>query len=537
MKIFTFETTLRDGTQGESVSFSVEEKLVLVQKFDDLGLDYVEGGYPGSNPKDREFFHRARNLALRHTKLTAFGSTRFSRNLVHEDRNLLALLDARTPVVSLFGKSWDFHVKRTLGVSEEENLRMIEESVRFCKVHGREVVYDAEHFFDGYAANPAYALRTLEAAKRGGADVLCLCDTRGGMLTSRLAEAVAVVRRQFDGVLGIHTHNDSDTAVASTLAAVEQGVTHVQGCLNAYGERCGNANLASVLANLELHLGHTTVGPAKLAELTSVCRFVAEVANLPLRDDQPFVGRRAFCHKGGQHVDAVLKDSSTYEHVAPEAVGNSQRVLVSELSGRGNVAYKLKRYDPQGLLGSSARRELLERIKQLEYEGYELEAADGTFELLVLESLHPAQWHFEVEAYEVSTRALGNGASCSTATVTVRTLDGVHSESASGDGPFHALHLCLRACLAKLYPQVTGVRLTDYKVRVLDSRRGTAAKVRVLIEWGDHSGSWTTVGVSDNVIAASWEALVSAVRLELARLSAANVVLQKPAADEYCWGV
>ena len=398
------------------------------------------------------------------------------------------------------------------------------------------MVYDAEHFFDGYTANPDYALQTLEAAHKAGADVLCLCDTNGGTITGRLVEIVAEVRKRFDGVIGIHTHNDSDVAVANTIAAVEAGATHVQGCMNGYGERCGNANLASVIANLELKLGHTTIGPEKLASLTSVCRFIAELANLPLRNDQPFVGKSAFAHKGGVHVSAVLKDSATYEHITPEAVGNRQRVLVSDLSGRGNILYKLKQHGLADRLDEDARRELLERIKQMEYEGYELEAAEGTFELLVREALHPGMNFFDVDSYEVATRAGGTSPSRTTATVTLRAQDGVHSATATGHGPFNALDLCLRKCLSKLYPQISDVRLTDYKVRVLDSKTGTAAKVRVLIEWSDHRKSWSTVGVSDNVIEASWNALVDAIRLELMRLTEQDDSVES-AVEDYCWGV
>jgi len=536
MKIFTFDTTLRDGTQGEAVSFSVDDKLVIAQKLDELGIDYIEGGWPGSNPKDKEFFSRARELELKHARLTAFGATRFAKNPVEEDRNVQALVEAGTPVISIFGKTWDLHVKRALGITLEENLKLISETVKYLKDHGKEVVYDAEHFFDGYTADPTYALQTLAAAKEAGADVLCLCDTNGGTLTSRIEEVVSEVRNRFEGIIGIHPHNDSDLAVANALAAVEAGATHVQGCMNGYGERCGNANLASILANLELKLGHTTVGPDKLSSLTSVCKFISELANLPLRNDQPFVGRSAFAHKGGVHVSAVLKDSATYEHITPEVVGNRQRVLVSDLSGRGNIMYKLKQHGLADRLDEDARRGLLERIKQMEYDGYELEAAEGTFELLVREALHPGMQFFDVDSYEVSTRAGGQGGSHTTATVMLRAQDGAHSATASGHGPFNALHLCLRKCLSKLYPQITEVRLTDYKVRVLDSNRGTAANVRVLIEWSDHRKSWSTVGVSDNVIEASWKALVDAIRLELMRLMEQDSSIER-AVEDYCWGV
>lgn len=539
MRIFTFDTTLRDGTQGESVSFSVEDKLIIAQKLDELGIDYIEGGWPGSNPKDKEFFLRARDLKLSHAKLTAFGSTRFARHRVEEDPNVQELVGAETPVVSIFGKSWDLHTTRALGITEEENLTIISETVAFLKHHGREVVYDAEHFFDGYQANPAFALRTLEAAKSAGADVLVLCDTNGGTLTGRMIEIVADVRQRFDGILGIHTHNDSDVAVANTIAAVEQGVTHVQGCMNGYGERCGNANLCSVIANLELKLGHSTIGRDKLGNLSAVARFISELANLPLRNDQPYVGRSAFAHKGGIHVSAVLKDSATYEHIPPETVGNRQRVLLSDLSGRGNVLYKLKQHGLADRLDSEARRTLLERVKHMEYQGYELEAAEGTFELLVREALRPGAQLFDVIGYEVSTRminASGAPVNETTATVTLKAEEQIHTATATGRGPMNALDVCLRQCLSKLYPDIASVRLTDYKVRVLEPKKGTAAKVRVLVEWSDHRRSWATVGVSDNVIEASWLALLDAIRLELMRLTEQDHNIER-AVEDYCWGV
>ena len=536
MKIFTFDTTLRDGTQGEAVSFSVDDKIAIAQKLDELGIDYIEGGWPGSNPKDKEFFERAAELNLKNARLTAFGSTRFAKNPVDQDRNVQALIAANTPTVAIFGKSWDLHTSRALGITEEENLKLIGETVAWLKQHGREVVYDAEHFFDGYIANPDFALRTLEAAAGAGADVLCLCDTNGGTLTGRLVEIVSEVRRRFDGVIGIHAHNDSDTAVANTIAAVEAGATHVQGCLNGYGERCGNANLASVIANLELKLGHTTIGPERLTGLAGAARFIAELANLPLPKDRPFVGRSAFAHKGGIHVSAVLKDTRTYEHVTPEAVGNRQRVLVSELSGRGNVLYKLKQHGLADRLTEDSRRELLERIKQMEYEGYELEAAEGTFELLVREALRPGTHFFEVESYEVAMRSAGTAGPRSTASITVKAAEGVYSAKSEGHGPVNALHLCMRKCLSSVYPQIANVKLMDYKVRVLDSKKGSAARVRVLIEWSDHRKSWSTVGVSDNVIEASWRALVDALRLELMRLAEQDDSIER-AVEDYCWGV
>lgn len=519
MRIYTFDTTLRDGTQGEAVSFSVDDKLAIAQKLDELGIDYIEGGWPGSNPKDKEFFARARHLTLSHARLTAFGATRFAKYRVGEDPSVAALVEAGTPVIAIFGKTWDLHVRRALGITLEENLQLIGETVTYLKDHGKEVVYDAEHFFDGCQANRDYAFRTLEAAREAGADVLCLCDTNGGSPTDRVASMVAEVRQRFDGVIGIHPHNDSDVAVANALAAVAAGATHVQGCMNGYGERCGNANLTSIIANLELKQGHTTIGPDRLASLTSVCKFIAELANLPLRSDQPFVGKSAFAHKGGVHVAAVLKDPATYEHIVPELVGNQQRVLVSDLAGRGNITYKLKQQGLADRLDEAARRSVLDRIKQMEYDGYELEAAEGTFELVVREALQPGMHFFDVDRYEVTTRSTAPGVSETTATVVLRGLDGVREATATGHGPFNALHVCLRKGLSQLYPQIAEVHLTDYKVRVLDSYKGTAAKVRVLIEWSDHRTSWSTVGVSDNVIEASWRALLDAIRLELMRIA------------------
>lgn len=543
MKISTLDTTLRDGTQGESISFSVDDKLLIARKLDELGIDYIEGGWPGSNPKDKEFFERAKTLPLSHARLVAFGATRFAKNRVEQDANVAQLLAAETPAVVIFGKTWDFHVRRALGISEDENLELISDTVSYLKAHGREVIYDAEHFFDGYSANAEFALRTLEAAQAAGADVLCLCDTNGGTLPMRLVEIVSQVRARFPGVLGIHCHNDSDVAVANTLMAVEAGVTHLQGCINGYGERCGNANLCSILANLELKLGHSTISPENLKHLTDLSRLVAELANLPLRRDQPFVGSSAFAHKGGVHVSAVMKDAATYEHIPPEMVGNRQRVLLSDLSGRGNIAYKLKQLGLRDQLTDAARHELLQRIKHMEHQGFDFEAAEGTFELLVHEAAQPEFHPFDVVSYEVSTKlqnSSGKNApapddTLSTASVTLRVGENVHSSTASGHGPVHALDLCLRQCLASIYPAITGVRLTDYKVRVL-GKGGTESKVRVLVEWTDHHRSWATVGISTNVIDASWRALVDALRLELIRLLNSGEGLGSATRD-FSWAV
>jgi 2-isopropylmalate synthase len=388
-RIYVLDTTLRDGTQGEAVSFSVDDKLTIAEKLDQLGIDYIEGGWPGSNPKDKEFFARAKSLKLRHAKLAAFGSTRFAKNTIDTDPNVRSLLEAQTPVVCVFGKTWDLHTRKALGVTEEQNQMLIRETVGVLKRDGREVIFDAEHFFDGYRGNREFALRALDAAAEAGADVLCLCDTNGGVMPDEIAVIVEDVRSRFGHMIGIHTHNDSGVAVANSLAAIRKGATHVQGCLNGYGERCGNANLGAVIANLELKMGYQVLGEEGLRNLTSASRFIAELANLPVPNDLPYVGQSAFAHKGGVHVAAVLKDAACYEHVSPDAVGNRQRVLLSDLSGRGNIFYKLKEHGLEQRLTDEHRRTLLETIKQLEYEGYELEAAEGTFELLVREALSP----------------------------------------------------------------------------------------------------------------------------------------------------
>ena len=531
MRVFTFDTTLRDGTQGEAVSLSSDDKVLVAHKLDELGIDYIEGGWPGSNPKDKDFFARAKNITFKHARLTAFGATRMARNTVEEDVSVNALIEAGTPVVCIFGKTWDLHVHRALGITEEENLALISDTVRYLKSHGKEVVYDAEHFFDGYKASRDFAFRTLEAAVKAGADTLTLCDTNGGTMTGQLSQICADVRKNFEGVLGIHTHNDCELAVANTLAAVEQGFAHVQGCMNGYGERCGNANLTTIIANLELKLGHTTIGKDRLTSLAAAARFIAELANLPMRGDQAYVGHSAFAHKGGVHVSAVLKDSNTYEHISPKTVGNRQRVLLSDLSGKGSILYKLKQHGLEDRLDDEARRQLLERMKQMEFQGYELEAAEGTFELLVREALRPGMHLFDVVNYEVLTKG-----SKSTASVTLKANGNILAASATGNGPVNALDLALRQCLSTLYPAIASVTLTDYKVRVLDFKKGTAARVRVLIEWSDHKRSWATVGVSENVIEASWFALIDAMRLELMRFNEEDPNIQK-AVEDYCWGV
>ncbi len=518
MRVFVYDTTLRDGTQGEYVSFSVADKMAIAHKLDEIGIDYIEGGWPGSNPRDEEFFERAKaDLRLSRARLVAFGSTRHAANAVEDDDNVRKLVESATPAVAIFGKSWSLHTERALRVSEQQNLDMIHSTVAYLKSLGREVIYDAEHFFDGYQTDRDFALRTLEAAQSAGADSLVLCDTNGGTLTARLGEIVEDVRKRFDGVIGIHTHNDSELAVANAIAAVELGATHVQGTVNGYGERCGNCNLVSTICNLELKLGHTVIGRENVARLTALANYIADTANLRLANGSAFVGKSAFAHKGGIHVSAVLRDAETYEHVKPEAVGNERRVLVSDLSGRSNITFKLQEKGWDDKLTPEARKEVLERIKQLEFEGYELEAADGSFELLVRQALSDRRELFKLDSMQMSLRKRGREHTQCEVSMRVETPGGTKSAQVAASGPFDAMAGALRQCLSSEYPEVADIRLVDYKVRVLDPGKGTAAKVRVLINWADHTTNWTTVGVSDDVLEASWNALCDSVRLELRR--------------------
>lgn len=515
MKVKIYDTTLRDGTQGEGVSFSVEDKLMIARKLDELGVDYIEGGWPGSNAKDAEFFERARSLSLRKARLAAFGSTCHPRNRAEDDPNLRALIEAETPVVTIFGKTWDFHVTKALGIALEENLELIAASVAYLKSRGREVIYDAEHFFDGFAANPLYAIETLRAAERGGADWIVLCDTNGGTLTSRLVKVIDEVKESIATPFGIHAHNDTDLAVANSIAAVEQGARQVQGTINGYGERCGNANLCSVIAALELKLGFETVGRESLTMLTQVSRYAAELANLPHRSDQPFVGASAFAHKGGIHVSAVMRDPATYEHVDPELTGNSRRVLVSDLSGKSNVLYKAAEMGVDVSASDASLRPVVNRIKELEHQGFQFEAAEASFRLLLEEAIGSFSPFFTLDSYEVSTRRDSNSGPASEATVKVRLGDEIKEATAEGCGPVHALDCALRRALVASFPCLNELHLTDYKVRVLDVDKATAAKVRVLIRTRDDHETWSTVGVSDNILEASWQALFDAINHKL----------------------
>jgi 2-isopropylmalate synthase len=514
-KILIYDTTLRDGSQGEHISFSVEDKLHILRKLDGLGVDYVEGGWPGSNRKDIEFFRRAHDVKLRHTKLAAFGSTRHPRHTTARDPNLQALIEARTPVVTIFGKTWELHVKTALGISLEENLRLIRESVAFLKFKGKEVIYDAEHFFDAYKANPAYALATLRAAEEAGADTLVLCDTNGGALTTDICQAFKAAFQQAKKPLGIHTHNDGEMAVANSLAAVQLGAVHVQGTFNGYGERCGNANLCSVIPGIELKLGYYCIGKKALRRLTEVSHYVSELANLPPRPDLPYVGKSAFAHKGGVHVSAVMKEASAYEHIDPAAVGNERRVLVSELSGKSNVIYKAEELGLKIDKTAPDAKVVVDKLKEMEHDGYQFEGAEASFEILFHKLLHRSREFFELDGFRVITEKHGANEPYSEAVIKLRVDGREEHTAAEGVGPVSALDRALRKSLTTFFPCIQDIRLTDYKVRVLNPKGATDAKVRVLIETSDGRDTWGTVGVSENIIEASWQALVDSITFKL----------------------
>jgi 2-isopropylmalate synthase len=514
-QVYLFDTTLRDGTQSEGLSLSLEDKLKIAALLDAFGVHYIEGGWPGSNPKDADFFARARSLELRRAKLTAFGSTRKAGVSAAEDPNLRALVAAETPAVSIFGKSWTLHVRHVLETSPEENLAMIADSVAWLKGRGKEVIYDAEHFFDGYRADPAYALATLKAAAQAGADWIVLCDTNGGSLPGWVADVTADIRKALSAPLGIHTHNDGELAVANALAAVEAGCRQVQGTINGYGERCGNANLVSIIPALQLKMGLSAVPAESLARLTDLARTVSEIANLNPDAHAPYVGASAFAHKGGVHVAAVEKLAASYEHVPPDVVGNRRHVVVSELSGRHNVRVKA------GELGVAAlgrERELLAQVKSLENEGYQFEAAEGSFELLVRRGQPDYVPPFELlDVVVVAQRRHGQAAMIAEATVKLRVGDETVHTAAEGDGPVHALDRALRKALVPHYPELADVRLADYKVRILDPEAATGARTRVLIEAARGEERWSTLGVSKNIIEASGQALADSLELPLLR--------------------
>lgn len=510
-QILLYDTTLRDGAQQEGISLSVEDKLKIARLLDDLGIDQIEGGWPGSNPKDAVFFERAKDLPWHHAKLAAFGSTRRAGCAAEDDANLRALLAADTPVVTVFGKSWRLHVDRVLGTTPWENQRMICDTVRFLREAGREVVFDAEHFFDGFREDAAYAVETLLAAVEAGAASVVLCDTNGGALPWDVDRAVREVRRRISEPIGIHAHNDSGLAVANSLAAVQAGATQVQGTVNGLGERCGNADLCALLPTLKLKLGYECAAADRLRELTAFSETVSEIANCRPNAQRPYVGRSAFAHKGGMHVDALLKCAESYQHVDPERIGNRPRVVVSELSGKANLKGKMAEF---GLsLGSHApekARQILSQIKDLEHQGFQFEGADASVDLLVRRADPTYVSPFRLDDFHVLTQGHPEGGMRSEAAVKVVVGDEIAHTAADGNGPVNALDAAVRKALVPIYPGLAAIRLTDYKVRILDAEAGTAARIRVLITSSDGCSAWSTVGCGTNVIEASWLALADA---------------------------
>jgi 2-isopropylmalate synthase len=511
-----YDTTLRDGAQREGISFSVGDKLQIVKLLDNFGFDYIEGGWPGSNPKDKDFFQRIKSITLKQSKIAAFGSTRRAHVDVEHDINLKSLLAAETPVVTIVGKSWDFHVFQALRTTLEENLAMIAETVSFLKNKNREVIFDAEHFFDGYKSNPDYALKTIKAAAQSGADTIVLCDTNGGTMPLEVQKIIGEVQKSIKVPLGVHAHNDSGMAIANSIIAFQSGATHLQGTVNGYGERCGNADLCTLIPNLQFKLKIEKFSSKQLRELTRISKVVAELANMIPQDNQPYVGRNAFTHKGGIHVDAVSKHACTYEHARPEKVGNKRRILISELSGKSNILLKVQENKIQLQNDFPEAGKILEILKKMEHEGYQFEGAEGSFELLIWKAMKAYRPLFKLEGFRVIIdKERQKGDFYIEATIKLRVGEKIVHTAAEGNGPVNAMDSALRKALEEIYPELKTIKLVDYKVRVLDGKKGTAAKVRVLITSKNKDKQWGTVGVSENIIEASWIALVESIEYGL----------------------
>ena len=525
--ILLYDTTLRDGTQGENVTFSADEKLTIAMRLDDIGIHYIEGGWPGSNPRDVAFFNLAKRVTFKYARLAAFGSTRKPGTRPDRDSNLNALLETETPAVTVFGKSWDLHVEKIMSNTLPENLSMINDSVAFLKQHGREVIYDAEHFFDGYKDNRDYAMQSLAAALDGGADFIVLCDTNGGTLPFELESIIAEVQQQMNNIgsgpsqnnsvkLGIHSHNDCGMAVANSITAVQNGAVMVHGTINGYGERCGNADLTSIIPILSIKMDRACITPENLKKIKTLSRYVSETANLVPLNSRPFVGKSAFAHKGGIHVSAIMKTPRAYEHMDPAMVGNSRRVLVSDLSGKSNVEYKAKELGVElGKNGFDSSR-IASEIKQLEQEGYQFDTADGTFKILLEKFTDQFKPHFALESFRVTIEKDKDQPCSAHATIKISVGGKEEITAGEGYGPVSALDNALRKALDKFYPDLDTMRLVDFKVRVIDGTRGTAAKVRVLIESRDQNEIWSTMGVSEDIIEASWQALADSFQFKLA---------------------
>jgi 2-isopropylmalate synthase len=510
-----YDTTLRDGSQSEDIAFSLNDKLRITEKLDEFGMDYIEGGWPGSNPKDLQYFGEVKKLSLNHAKIAAFSSTVRSDTAVERDENMRSLLDADTEYVTIVGKSWDLHVRDALKVTLDQNLRMIEATLRYLKGLGKTVFFDAEHFFDGYKRNESYAMKVLKTARDAGADLIVLCDTNGGSLPFDVFDVVTEVRTALDGPLGIHTHNDMELAVANSLMAVRAGCSQVQGTINGYGERCGNASLCSIIPNVILKMGREGIDRDRLGRLKEISLYVDEMANFIPDKHRPYVGDSAFAHKGGIHVSAIRKNPETYEHVDPKLVGNSQRVLVSDLSGESNIRQKAEEFGIDLDRDKKVAKEVLKRVKELEHLGYQFEGAEGSLELLMKRAMGVHRKHFDLVGFRVVVEKKEKNDSVSEAAIMVKVGNRVEHTAALGNGPVNALDNALRKALHKFYPELQQVSLVDYKVRVLSTKDGTGAMTRVLIESSDGHKAWGTLGVSENIMEASWEALVDSIDYKL----------------------
>lgn len=514
-RVFIYDSTLRDGAQAQGISFTVEDKMKIVKALDRLGVSYIEAGNPFSSPKDIEFFERAKKMDLKNSKLIAFGSTRRVGINVETDANVNSLLKADTDAVCIFGKAWDFHVTDILKTTLDENLKMIYDTILFFKKRGKEVVYDAELFFEGYAANREYAMKTLKVACDAGADSICLCDTTGGAFPDEIYEVTSRVVSEINTAIGIHCHNDSGMAVANSIMAVKAGAVQVQGTINGIGERCGNASLCTIIPNLQLKLGYSCIPEQNMKMMTSISRYFSEIANIIHDERAPYVGQCAFAHKAGMHADAVNKNPKSYEHINPDLVGNERTFLMSEVAGRSAVLELINQIDKDIKKDSPETRIILEKLKELEFEGYQYEGAESSFELVIRKILGRYQPFFELREFKVIVNEPSIEGKNSSAMIKIKVDEEEEITAAEGDGPVNALDKAVRKALERFYPQIREMKLTDYKVRVLDSTSATAAKVRVLIESTDGSDSWTTIGVSTDIIDASWKALVDSIEYKL----------------------
>jgi len=514
-----FDTTLRDGTQGEAINLSIHDKLFITEKLDDFGIDIIEGGWPGSNPKDEEYFTQVKSLKLKHSQICAFGSTARFPDKVESDANILKLLKSETPYISIFGKAWRLHSEKGLGLSAEENEELIYKSVMYLKEHGRKVVFDAEHFFDGYKNDCDFALKMIGAAESAGADVIVLCDTNGGSMPYEVEEIFKDVRAHVNGPLGIHAHNDSESAVANTIIAVKEGAVHVQGTINGVGERCGNADLCSVIPNLQLKMQKDFYKPVKVSEITSLSHFVYEIMNLIPNHRAAYVGKSAFTHKGGIHVSSILKDNRMYEHIPPSEVGNQQHVIISDLSGQSNIRYKAKQLGIDLPDDKEFSRKFVQYIKSLEYEGFQFDGAEASFELLLLGELNEFEPYFKITYSKSNVLSDDNGRNYAEAVLKVKVGEEIEHTAADGNGPVNALDKALRKALKRFFPEIAHIHLVDYKVRVLGDNDGTSARVRVLVESSDGSDTWSTVGVSENLIEASLQAISDSLNYKIFKMN------------------